>query len=139
MDEGVTGHNDSQTVISVRTEASKMPGYTEGPWRVWRTPREHPMTMVLPPEAQIVDGEFGKTPTEWIADDVRGQANAQLIAAAPDMYEALSPFAARYARIARDGDRPLKVLVPFEWLEQAAAAIARADGEKLEAHNAETD
>ena len=58
-------------------------------------------------------------------------ANARLIAAAPAMYEALSPFAARHDRIICEeaGTRPLKVLVPFTWLEEARAALAAARGE----------
>jgi len=64
--------------------------------------------------------------------NVMQDADAHLITAAPEMLEALSPFAAQHDRIEReDGPNyPFMVLVPFEWLVQARAAIAKARGEE---------
>ena len=58
---------------------------------------------------------------EWV-ESIRAEEREPL-------EEALLPFAARYHRIIREGERPLKVLVPFQWLEEAAAAITKARGE----------
>jgi hypothetical protein len=80
----------------------------------------------------LYSGEF---PILWVTQGYSGELylgafedDTHIIITAPELYEALSPFAARYARIVREGERPLKVLVPFEWLGQAAAAIAKAEG-----------
>ena len=105
--------------------------HTPGPWRI--VSGFHPYSDVVGPEHKDEDD------CQWIATvhgghlhDFIGEANARLIAAAPAMYEALSPFAARYDRIKREEGNtpPLKVLVPFSWLEEARAALAAARGEE---------
>ena len=37
--------------------------------------------------------------------------------------KALKPFADYHARIVREGDKPIRLLVPFDWLEAAAVVI----------------
>lgn len=75
-------------------------------------------------EWTIIETESGEF-VAHLGDDTGGYAD--LLATAPDMYEALQPFAARCTRIKSEGDTPLKVLIPFEWLEQAAYVLSRAD------------
>ena len=52
-----------------------------------------------------------------------------VIAHASMLYEALMPFAQRYERIRREGDRPLKVMVPFDWLRRADKVLMSVLGD----------
>ena len=62
--------------------------HTPGPWKLFINARWN-VTMILPPDAILEFKEgVGLNPDKWIADDVRGEANAHLIAAAPDLLEA---------------------------------------------------
>ena len=107
--------------------------HTPGPWIAWghvvaaRADQTLIADLRRKPAASAFDSHIGNLhiPFEEIS------ANADLIAAAPVMYEALSPFAVRHDRIICEeaGTRPLKVLVPFTWLEEARAALAAARGE----------
>jgi hypothetical protein len=81
---------------------SKESNYTPGPWSirqegVWSVGTDHEMTALV----------YGYTETQE-------QANAHLIAAAPDLLEALKSAIASP--------------VCGNWYEQAAAAIAKAEG-----------
>ena len=68
-------------------------------------------------------------------DGIEGEANARLIAAAPDLLEALKRMA---SIIDKMGDMPDGFIHPSPWqtlkceeaLTQARAAIAKAEGEK---------
>lgn len=56
------------------------------------------------------------------------QANAHLIAAAPDMYEALEAAVSEYGKPGGPWNVPSE---PGTWIDKARAALAKARGEKI--------
>jgi hypothetical protein len=117
------------------------PAFTPGPWRISRKER--------PPIGRQASGEpwskdangnvfWGYSvsgsseagaailPTLAAVHNFPDQidANARLISAAPDLYEALDHFVTTAERVGlRDGNMP-------EWLPKAKAALAKARGEE---------
>jgi len=91
-----------------------MSKYTPGPWKA------HPTGLARSglPEYQIHWSDIG----ECVAEVVHGDADARLIAAAPELYAALEAIIAWEQ--SEDG--------PFAWevLDQAKAALAKARGEQ---------
>ena len=92
--------------------------YTKGEWKV-----RHPINC----DYLIYTGEYGKGITQVaqiIESYPNAEANAYLIAAAPDMYEALKGLAIAYNV---DGEGVIVNQDPHYW-QQALKAIAKAEG-----------
>lgn len=90
--------------------------HTPGPWVVDPAVRQG-FTVYAPKEGFIV----GTQDEEGRYGAIESEANARLIAAAPDLLEALKELVA-----AADGVNA----GPLTWLAKARAAIAKATGEK---------
>ena len=88
-----------------------MPEHTEGPWRF----RRDEIGKRIGSIGKADGSEVITTVEYWIKD-----ANANLIAAAPDLLEALN-----YALASHTED----VMMPDDWMDFARAAIAKARGE----------
>ena len=88
-----------------------MPEHTEGPWRF----RRNEIGKRIGTIGKADGSEVITTVEYWIKD-----ANANLIAAAPDLLEALN-----YALASHTED----VMMPDDWMDFARAAIAKAKGE----------
>src|SRR4051812_40005483 len=100
------------TVNAVEVER---PGFTPGPWRV--APESFDATQRI---IASVDRRYG-----FIANTLHGndEANAHLIAAAPDLYDSVREFVALYAGL----DDAIGGSVKAK-LARARAALAKADG-----------
>lgn len=72
--------------------------WTPGPWGAKESRHDGEFSVFAPDETEIC--EIWKTS----AEDDRAQHNAHLIAAAPEMYEALAKMTARYVALAGSGD-----------------------------------
>ena len=88
-----------------------MPEHTEGPWRF----RRDEIGKRIGSIGKADGSEVITTVEYWIKD-----ANANLIAAAPDLLEALN-----YALASHTED----VMMPDDWMDFVRAAIAKARGE----------
>ena len=88
-----------------------MPEHTDGPWRF----RRDEIGKRIGSIGKADGSEVITTVEYWIKD-----ANANLIAAAPDLLEALN-----YALASHTED----VMMPDDWMDFARAAIAKARGE----------
>lgn len=88
--------------------------HTPGPWVV-----EDPIESLTP------IGAHGRNGGKWVAHCLgpHQAANARLIAAAPDMLEALTALLARF-----DDNPELSELIGLVEIEHARAAIAKAEG-----------
>lgn len=92
------------------------PKHAPGPWSVVAS-RAHPATVVI----RGPDGSFIGNVASWISDPndaLVAAANARLIAAAPELLEALEMV----MRVGRIDDN-------IKAMDQVAAAIAKARGE----------
>lgn len=103
-----------------------MSRHTPGPWLV-REDRSHGPTI-----SQRGGYAIARTYDQCGPDGIPAHdadANACLIAAAPDTFEALKPFA-YLARVMREGEilNHRGVYITWEQAEDAAAAIAKAEG-----------
>ena len=102
--------------------------HTPGPWAV-EDPMDHCLTIVANPEAPVYDWKWIAT-CDWPDEDNQlvtareVKANARLIAAAPDLLEALEEFSREYDGFEDGNGDPCPVLA------KARAAIARARGEQ---------
>lgn len=81
--------------------------HTPGPWVVRQDKKYPGLTEIVSLEGPVIDEGFGLL-------NEREQANARLIAAAPEMLEALEGVA--------------KNINPDDWFERVHAAIAKAKG-----------
>jgi hypothetical protein len=94
------------------------PPFTPGPWEAWPTPDGS-----VAVRKQYRD-EQGRRVTTWPAvcgcNTLPNEANAALIAAAPDLYATLCALV-----IAVNSDGPF----PFEAVDRATAALRKARGE----------
>jgi len=92
-------------------------GHTKGPWCIKYSRSGYPYQIIAPNENDKAPGRVGKSITRWGAISLpssdEAHANARLIAAAPDLLEALETIANTHAN-------PVSV---------ARAAIAKARGE----------
>ena len=100
-----------------------MAGYTKGPWE-FDPPHDNGTY-----EGAFYSGDekvcsFGDSETYYPTEgEPPNTANAHLIAAAPDMYEALKEVAERHTLSEHNGE--------LDWLiDDARAAIAKAEGGK---------
>ena len=95
--------------------------FTPGPWESSTAFRTNDGSFaVTAPDSHIAFVTFhgkAKRGQAWCTGDPEGQANANLIAAAPEMYEAL--------KIAQSN---LQFLPPDDVVAQINAALAKADG-----------
>jgi len=104
-----------QHPAGLREETTMKNEYTLGPWESGRNPTGTSSNeIVVRPAGQFPHGE-------WIADcgsatDKRAVANARLIAAAPELLDALTQAVASHG------------LGRSDWLVAAQAAIAKATG-----------
>ena len=94
-----------------------MTKHTPGPWHTTKPIESNGYVWVDPS-----DGCCGDVATAWPTHQGSAEANANLIAAAPELLEALE--AAR---------RKIEWILPVEWdvMRQIDAAIAKATGEQL--------
>lgn len=99
--------------------------HTPGPWKVFWGKRKRHMFIGIGTEAGegVTDPHFSL----WRGDSEEAAANARLIAAAPDLLEALRALAdAHYMTISSEGYDPTHSDCPV--LNDAHAAISRATG-----------
>lgn len=132
----VLGSGRTQERPSRAPSHDSLTKFTPGPWRTDKAPFLGEAYEVRTPGACIATvGNLGATsdhaPTakRWKAEN---KANAHLMAAAPDMYEALQQMAARLRRDAdvyRKGGDPGVWNVMTRVAEMADAALAKARGE----------
>lgn len=113
--------------------------FTRGPWYIDHD--QTPLEIIGPAENYRRFGVDGERALASVGDDIvyedrprleeEDTANAHLIAAAPDLYDALEKLLARYTQLAGCGD--CGNLVPEEEAEVIAsrAALAKARGETL--------
>ena len=93
--------------------------YTPGPWKVFKARDGHNIIGIGDINGEgITDCGFGV----WRGDSIEALANATLIAAAPDLLEALKNLAEQIQQVS-DGDRPY---TGFD-TEFIDAAIAKAE------------
>lgn len=102
--------------------------HTPGPWRadmqagvIWDS-SDRQVTALLPAPSTVYRGQF---------DEERTEANALLIAAAPELVEALEAALAAYRPSERHygtGRRDPEPIPAPAWVEQARAALAKARG-----------
>ena len=98
------------------------PAFTPGPWRVYRTATGFVMGIGDDSGDGITDGRFAL----WRGHDDEAEANARLIAAAPDMYEALKLAYRNFEGFGgTDGHDKANEALPI-----IRAAIAKATGDK---------
>ena len=102
-----------------------MSKHTPGPWR-WETEYQGLYNMGVP-EAVLEFEPFEGMRIEYRKDHGRREANASLIAAAPDLLEA--PEALRREIILSDVDMDYIAKHFQPHIDKAAAAIAKARGE----------
>lgn len=96
------------------------PAWTEGPWTI--VPRNR--------LSQMIGSNSGNNGI-WVAEAKGGdsEANAHLIAAAPDLYEALEAFNLTKEQIVSGSADSLTVKIPLSVIRKAATAPSRARGE----------
>jgi hypothetical protein len=98
--------------------------HTPGPWEVSK-PLHHFDYTVINPKG---DAEIG----DWLVAGVRWEANARLIAAAPELLEVLEDLIEGHLRWVDLGDGiRISGPSPGQW-EAARAAIAKAKGQSHE-------
>lgn len=99
--------------------------WTPGPWS-WDAAPDHNWDVQVwsSPNSRVCfvahDGEKGNR---------TGQANARLISAAPDMYEALDKFVEHYVGMINSGDCGFWNPEDEDFVKAARAALAKARGE----------
>lgn len=103
--------------------------HTPGPWRITRNPADHPMPAQISGQFHPDTGHRGHVCNVFVHEDNRDsteRANARLIAAAPEMLEALNEalFAMGYAGANANIKHPQR----RQW-EMARNAIIKALGE----------
>ena len=100
--------------------------HTPGPWRtfVWN---EFAGEAVIPHVTVITDNKGIAKFSRW-TDEV--MANALLIAAAPELLEALEGYVERDEKMATHGTVPYSAQTINNWRLLARAAIKKARGEK---------
>ena len=99
-----------------------MTKHTPGPWEVVRED-EHEWSIWY---KYYVDGE--KRPrSSWLADSINSEADARLIAAAPDLIEALKSIEEYWNQ---DQNETAMADACWHAINTARAAIARATGEQ---------
>ena len=98
--------------------------WTPGPWRqVWSTNGHFMIGIAGQDGVGVTDSRFNL----WSGDDAEAKANAHLIAAAPDLAEALEKLLADYVALVGAA----RVIAPDEIdvVIAARAALAKARGE----------
>ena len=104
------------------TDTQKRVQHTSGPWHTgegYKTAKDHAI-YAGPCLVATADGYGYPIGRGW---SPRSEANARLIAAAPDLLEALKFAAARIELANAEGDPILSA-----WLPDARAVIAKAEG-----------
>jgi len=100
-------------------------GYTEGEWKakcqdgVW--------IVTLSKEVGGELDDFDICDCDLASSQVECEANAHLIAAAPDMYEALKNFGL-YVAVNYDAKNKPFYYIDQEWLDKRTQALAKAEG-----------
>jgi hypothetical protein len=90
--------------------------YTKGDWRVPESPYARVITENGIGIANCYDNDFINRPKFWQAE-----VNAQLIAAAPDMYKALKLLLERFEEMRGKYSYPMSLDLPRVWAEKALA------------------
>lgn len=90
-----------------------MSKHTPGPWKVDKRERETLITAAAMPYVAAVSSSLHGQPGT-------GEANARLIAAAPDLLDALQCYVMLYASLDTEGKQKLR--------DRAEAAITKAEG-----------
>ena len=101
-----------------------MSAHTPGPWKVVN----HPKVAHVDSQRSVGAGGNGMASVAWLTGGALHQeANARLIAAAPELLEALERLASAWRRM---GPRTATIDGKPTAVEQADAAIAKARGGK---------
>jgi hypothetical protein len=120
----MTSSSTSSEDVGDRANAlgSAVSSHTPGPWAYRQSHSDTCDLEVLDSDGNVVAGEYG----------VREQANARLIAAAPELYEALSKIEKRlfaFGHVQTNLDRHDVASM----LDVARGALAKARGEQVSA------
>jgi hypothetical protein len=102
--------------------------HTKGPWEVKRSAHKHDGAYdyaISAPDALVLAEAFGR---DAVGRYPEAEANAHLIAAAPDMYEALKTFVAEYVDLVESGDAGFWDPEKEAKVIAARSAIAKAEG-----------
>ena len=94
--------------------------HTTGPWHTTKPSESNGYVWVNP-----IDGCCGEVATAWSTSQGSAEANARLIAAAPDLLESLEMIVSEADSYTARTGKPV-----YNWLDQARAAIAKAKGEE---------
>lgn len=114
--------------------------FTKGPWEVRRSAQGYPYQIHAP------NGTHVKDVTRWAAISVpslpEGEANSHLIAAAPELYEALTRFSEPIVEVIGEGKLVRCVFCSYGWdpngkdkhykdcpTNKTRSALAKARGE----------
>ena len=92
--------------------------HTAGPWKLWKADSEH--WYVCEPDKPGRHSHFANISVGNFWGD-EGKANARLIAAAPDLLEALVPFVALCS-----SQETITITISTKDIQRARAAIAKA-------------
>lgn len=97
--------------------------HTEAPWDYRFTESFRDPTT---DDIEIIQSKTGECLARYAGNRHRSTANARLIAAAPELLEALEKAVADYGKEGGPWNVPSE---PGSWIEMARAAIAKAKGE----------
>ena len=101
-----------------------MSAHTKGPWVISGGGSLHLSVLSQDDEQTIADVWFIRR------DPEEGNANARLIAASPDLLEALQAAVHLYTQYGLVSGAPVDGISGGRWVNEARAAIARATGEQ---------
>ena len=92
--------------------------HTKGEWKVEESNRETVLGDVL---------YYIEANDDVVAHEIESLANAQLIASAPDLYEALKGIIENGDKMKMDAQTAIKI---FPYIKQAEKALAKAEGKE---------
>lgn len=109
-----------------------MSKFTPGPWEVVESRNGYPYQISARTASDNIAGAVGKSITRWAAialpSSEEGQANARLIAAAPELYEALSTLERLSRKVLEMFDGPRILTGAWDACDAARAALAKVQG-----------
>lgn len=114
---------------------SAAPKFTPGPWTISRSRSGYPYQICALKQDDSAPGRVGTRITRWgaisLPSSAEGEANASLIAAAPELYEALRAVIAEAdeGRIVSASGDYIESRGPHHVMQDARAALAKATGE----------
>lgn len=93
--------------------------FTPGPWRAGKS--------IYQSQARVVAEKGGRVADVFAYEEDQAHANAALIAAAPEMFEALAEAVEKYGKSGGPWNVPSE---PGSWIAKAKEALKKARGER---------